>query len=60
MGHWLLELPGTHAEVEDGGGGDGGDLPMVLGVVCVYVSGGFGECVECVEGGKLVFEEKPW
>ena len=44
MGHWRLELPDTHAEVEDGGGGDGGDLPMVSGVVCV-------------EGGKVVFEE---
>ena len=31
---------------------------MLSGVVCVYVSGGFGECVVCVEGGgKVVFEE---
>ena len=51
FGHWLLELPGTKAEVEDGGAGDGGDLPMVSTVVCVCVSGGFGECVVCVEGG---------
>ena len=29
FGHWLLELPGTQAEVEDGGAGDGGDLLMV-------------------------------
>ena len=34
FGHWLLELPGTQAELEDGGSGDGGDLPMVSGVVC--------------------------
>ena len=27
---------------------------------CVCVSGGFGECVVCVEGGKVVFEEIPW
>ena len=27
---------------------------MLSGVVCVCVSGGFGECVE---GGKVVFEE---
>ena len=40
--------------VEDGGAGDGGDLPMVLRVVCVCVSRGFGGCVE---GGKVVFEE---
>ena len=40
FGHWLLELPGTQAEVEDGGAGDGGDLPMVSRVVCVCVSGG--------------------
>ena len=26
--------------------------------MCVGVSGGFGECVVCVEGGKVVFEEK--
>ena len=32
---------------------------MVSGVVYVYVSGGFGECVLCVEGGKVVFEEIP-
>ena len=40
--------------MEDGGAGDGGDLPMVSRVVCVCVSGGFGVCVE---GGKVVFEE---
>ena len=40
FGHWLLELPGTQAEVEDGGADDGGDLPMVSRVVCVCVSGG--------------------
>ena len=43
FGHWLLELPDTHAEVEDGGAGDGGDLPMISRVVCVCVSEG---CVE--------------
>ena len=32
---------------------------MVSRVVCVCLSGGFGECVVCVEGGggKVVFEE---
>ena len=40
FGHWLLELPGTQAEVEDGGAGDGGDLPMVSRGVCVFVSEG--------------------
>ena len=59
FGHWLLELPGTQAEVEDGGAGDGGDLPMVSRVVCVCVSGGFGVCVEGA-GGKVVFEEILW
>ena len=52
FGHWLLELPSTHAEVEDKSGGDGVDLPMVLGVVCLCVSRDFGECVVCVEGGQ--------
>ena len=42
--------------VEDGGTGDGGDLPMVSRVVCVCVSGGFGVCV-CGGGSKVVFEE---
>ena len=46
FGHWLLELPGTRAEVEDGGAGDGGGLAMVSRVLCVCVSGGFGVCVE--------------
>ena len=56
FGHWLLELPDTQAEVEDGGAGDGGDLPMVSRVVCVCVSRGFGVCVEGAgEGGKVVF-----
>ena len=32
---------------------------MVSGVVCVCVSGAFEECVVCVEGGKVVFEEIP-
>ena len=30
---------------------------MLSRVVCVYVSGGFGECVVCVEGAKVEFEE---
>ena len=50
FGHWLLELPGTRTEVEDGGVGDGGDLAMVLRVVCACVSGGFGVCVEGGQG----------
>ena len=53
FGHWFLELPGTHAEVEDGGAGDGGNLPMLSRVVYVSVSGGFGECVVCVKGARL-------
>ena len=56
FGHWLLELPGTWAEVEDGGADDGGDLPMVSRVVCVCVSVGFGGACGG-RGSKVVFQE---
>ena len=52
FGHWLLELPGTQAEVEDGGASDGGGLPMVSRGVCVYVSGGC-VCRNTAAGGNF-------